>query len=376
MRVNRWFVLFVSILLVSAAHAQLQRIIIPAGTPEDQALQAISNEQDAQKRIPMLQDFLQKFSSNEQAVAYANWQLSQAYSATGDSEKALAFGEKALATAPRNLDIIVSQTNIAQQVKDWGKVVDYASKGGEVYNSLGKQSKPNGMSDQEFQAAVEQDKAGAKPSYEFLEAAAFNAITSEQTPKARMAYIEQFTPAFPSSKFQEQVSQYAIYSLQQLNDSERLISYGEKTLATDPNSIPTLILLANAYSEDPKGANLGKAITYGHKAIELAKADDPGADKSRRLSAGVAHSAIGYALMRQEKTPAAIVEFKSATTLLKEDPGAYATAVYRLGYAYAKSGKLTEARESLTEAAKIEGPFQQPAKELLVKVNSARAKGK
>jgi len=369
-------VLFLSLVLTVAAQAQLQKIIIAAGTPEDQALQAISNEQDAQKRITMLQDFLQKFSSNPQAVAYGNWQLSQAYQSTGDNEKALLYGNKALAASPRNLDIIVSQTSVAQQAKDWAKVVDYAAKGGEIYNSLGKQPKPEGVSDQEFQSSVQQEQEGAKQSYEFLEAAAFNAIASEQTAKARMAYIEQFTPAFPHSKFEEQVSQYAIYSLQQLNDSARLISYGEKTLAADPNSIPTLILLANAYSEDPKGANLAKAISYGRKAIELAKADDPGADRSRKLSAGVAHSAIGYALMRQEKTPASIVEFKAATGLLKEDPNAYATALYRLGYAYAKSGKLTEAREALTESAKIEGPFQQPSRDLLVKVNSARSKGK
>ena len=50
-------------------HAQLDRLVIPAGTPEDQALQAISNEQDAQKKLAMYEDFLQKFASNPAAVA-------------------------------------------------------------------------------------------------------------------------------------------------------------------------------------------------------------------------------------------------------------------------------------------------------------------
>jgi Flp pilus assembly protein TadD len=189
-----------------------------------------------------------------------------------------------------------------------------------------------------------------------------------------MEYIERYTPAFPESKFAEPISQYAIYSLQQLNQPERLVSYGEKSLAAAPNSVPTLILLANAYSEDAKGANLGKAISYARKAITLAKADSPDATRSQKLSAGVAHSALGYALMRQEKTPAAITEFKAATTLLKEDPGSYQMALYRLGYAYAKLGRLTEARTSLTQAEQIEGPYQQPAKDLLAKVNSARSR--
>jgi len=111
--------------------------------------------------------------------------------------------------------------------------------------------------------------------------------------------------------------------------------------------------------------------------IGLAKADEADADRSRKLSAGVAHSTLGYAYMKQDKTAAAVTELKAASTLLKgQDDTAYATALYRLGYAYAKLNKTTDAREVLSEAVKIEGPLQQPTRELLEKVNSARAKGK
>ncbi len=368
--------LLIVLLFGTGAFSQLDKIVIPAGTPEDQALTAITNEADPQKRIAMLDDFVQKFAANPAAVAYGNWQLEQAYSSAGDNAKALSYGDKALAASPRNLDILVSQAGVAQQAKEWGKVADYAVRGGEVYNSLGKQTKPADASDADFQNAIESEKASAKSGYEFLEAAGFNAITAEQDPKLRMTYIERFTPAFPASKFDEQVSQYAIYTLQQLNDSARLLAYGEKALAANPNSIPTLILLANAYAEDSKGTNLTKAMSYARKAIELAKPDAPDADRSRKLSAGVAHSALGYALMREDKTLAAIAEFKSATELLKEEPNAYSTALYRLGYGYAKINKLTEARAVLNEAVNIPGPFQGPSRELLTKVNSARAKSR
>src|SRR5512146_1190765 len=98
----RWSALLIPALLAALAQAQLEKTIIPAGTPEDQALQAISSQSDAQNHITMLQDFVQKFSSNPQAVAYGNWQLAQAYSTAGDNGKALAAGDKALAAAPRN----------------------------------------------------------------------------------------------------------------------------------------------------------------------------------------------------------------------------------------------------------------------------------
>src|SRR5580698_3355440 len=369
--------MFLSPLVFSVlAYGQLDRISIPAGTPEDQALTAISNEQDAQKKLAMYQDFLQKFSTNPAAVAYGDWQISQAYQAAGDLPKAMEYGEKALVGSPRNLDIIVSQANIAQQMKDDAKVMQYAVLGGDVFNSIAKQPKPEGTTDKEFAASVEEQKTASRSSYEFLEAAAFNSIAEDNNAKTRMAYIERFTPAFPDSRFQESIDTYAMMSLSELKDTARAIAYGDKILATNPNSLSTLLLMANTYSEDPKPGSIAKAATYAQKAIDVAKADAPDADRSRKVSAGVAYSTLGYALMKQDKTAGAIPDLKSAVSLLKgQDDQSYAVAGYRLGYAYAKLNKVSEAREVLLEVVKISGPVQQPAKDLLLKVNAARAKG-
>jgi len=378
-RVRRYCVVLTVVLLPLLCSAQLDKIVIPAGTPEDQALQAISSEQDGQKKITMYEDFLNKFASNPAAVAYGNWQVSQYYQGAGDLQKAVSYGDKALAGAPHNLDIIVSQASLAQQMKDNAKLMEYASKGGQTYNSISKQPKPDGMSDQDFAKNVEEEKAAAKNSYEFLETSAFNAIADEKDAKARMSYIDHFTAAFPDSRFQEQVAQYAMYTLGpgQLNDPSRLVAFGEKSLATNPNSVPALLLLSNSYADESKPGAISKAILYSQKVIELSKANAPDADRSRKLSAGVAHSTMGYALMKQDKTAAAVTELKAATGLLKgQDDVAYATALYRLGYAYAKLNRVEEARNVLNEAVQIAGPVQQPSRDLLAKVNTARAKGK
>jgi len=165
--------------------------------------------------------------------------------------------------------------------------------------------------------------------------------------------------------------------LADLKDNSRAIAYGEKTLASNPNSLPTLLLLAGTYVDDPRPGSPAKAISYAQKAIDVAKADAPDADHGRKVSAGVAHSTLGYALMKEDKTAAAVPELRSATSLLKgQDDQQYEIAMYRLGFAYAKLNKLTEARETLTEIANKSGPVQQPAQDLLSKVNAARAKGK
>ena len=163
----------------------------------------------------------------------------------------------------------------------------------------------------------------------------------------------------------------------QLNDQARLVTFGEKILVGTPNSLPALLLLANYYSDDAKAGSSAKAISYSQKAIEVAKADAPDADKSRKISAGVAHNTIGFAYLKQEKTAAALPELKAAAALLKgQDEQQYARALYGVGFAYGKLNKLTEAREVLTEAVKIQSPWQPMSQDLLTKVNSARAKGK
>lgn len=368
-RVAVVLVLFLSLHSV----AQIDKLVIPAGTPEDQALQTISNEQDATKKIELYEDFVQKFSGNPAAVAYGNWQISQSYQTSGDLDKAMSYGEKALTGAPANLDILVSQANIAQQLKNNAKIVEYATRGGKAYNGVAQAPKPEGMSDEQFAARVADAKESNKSSYEFLETAAYNAIADEKDAKTRMGYIERFTPAFPASRFDEQVTQYAMYTLGQLNDSTRLYSYGEKALAANPNSLPTMLMLANAYVDDPRPGSIAKAISYSQKVIASAKADAPDADKSRKMSAGVAHSTLGYAYMKQEKMVPAIPELKAAAGLLKgQDEASYAAALYRLGFAYGKTGKIAEARATLEEAVKIPGPLQPQSQKLLADVNAVK----
>jgi len=224
MRRDLYVVALSALLLSSFVHAQNGNFNFPAGSPEDQALTAVTSEQDAQKRLVLLQDFVQKFSANPAAVGYGNWQMAQYYQGVGDPAKALEYGDKALAASPGNLNLFVFQTNVAQQLKDNDKVVDYATRGGIAYHAAAKDAnaaepKAEGAAPAAPPAASDDDKA----SYEFLEASAFAAIANETDPKARMKHIEKFTPAFPNSKDSDQVTSYAMVALTELNHIPRPI---------------------------------------------------------------------------------------------------------------------------------------------------------
>ncbi len=369
MRIARQLILCTWLLASLAGWSQNTKIAIPAGSPEDRDLADITTQGDAQKRITSYEEFIKKYADNKPALAYGEWQLSIQYLSAGDTAKALDYGEKALELYPNNLDIIVSQAGVAQAMKDNAKIVNYAVRGAAVYHSIATQAKPADVSETDWAARVSEEQNSSKSGYDFLEAAAYGAIAAEQDPGKRMSEIEKFTPAFPRSQFEQQVSQLALYSLQQLNQPQRVEAYGEKALAANPDSVPTLLMLANAYAEDPKQA--AKAVTYCNKVIALTGTST---DKNQKLSAGLAHSTLGYAYLKEDKLAAAVPELKTAVGLLQDDPQAQQAALFRLGFTYAKRNDKADAEAALQKAAAIDGPYQAMAKDMLAKVNAAGKK--
>ena len=360
-------------LVTSLAFGQLDKMTIPAGSPEDKDLSLIGNEQDGQKRLAMYQDFVQKYAANPVASAYGNWQLSQAYQQAGDLQKAADYGDKAAAGAPHSLEILEWDVTLALQAKDNARALKYSLQGGQAYASIDKEPKPADVSDADFANTIATEKESSQEAYSFFETSAYNVIVAEPDAKTKVDDIDQFTAVFPNSKLQEQAASMAMLALSELKDTPRLNQYAEKALAANPNNLPALLSLANSYVDSAEPA---KAIPYAQRAVAAAKADDPAADRARKVSAGVAHSILGRVYAKQQKTPSSIAELKLAVALLRgQDEQQFALAAYYLGYEYAKVNALTEARAILMEAAGISGPAQGPARELLGKVNAARAAG-
>lgn len=352
-------------------YGQITHIQIAAGSEEDKTLQAISSETDADKKIELLKKFISDHEQNKPAVAYSYWQMLQAYQVGGENEKAFAAGEKAAELAPGNLDILVSVCGVAEVLKDYESVVQYAVKGGVAYNEISTQARPDGFTPDDWASRITEDKNSAKQSHDYLEAAALNAISAQDDAKKRLAMIESFTAAFPNSRFDVQISQLAMASLQALNDTAKSVEFGEKALKANPNSVPTLLLLANAFAADPK--NAAKGVDYAQRAVKLAKVG-PDATSDQKLTAGVARSTLGFALLNEDKTLAAVPELKEATELLEGNSSVYEEALYRLGYAYAKLGKRPEAQTALQKCAALNGPYLPMAQDLLSKLAAAGRK--
>lgn len=341
--------------LLCAYAAAQQKIIIPAGTPEDQELQAIANQADVKQKIAMLEEFANKYATNKPAAAYSNWQLAQLYSAAGDNDKALAYGDKALAAMPDVIEILMSQADIAQQMKANEKVVDYATRGAAVYHAI-----PGGDSPEHT--------AESKQQYEYLETVGYNAIASEQNAKARMQEIDRYLPAFPNGRFAQNMTTLAVVTFQEMKDMAGLSAFADKVLAKNADNMRLLTALSGAFVTD----NPAKAGAFARKALELQSKS--GDDAEAKSLAGVAHSILGQALVRENKFAPAVAELKAATGILKDSPQDEAAAYYFLGFAYAKLEKGADAIAALTQAAKYDTGYKGPAEEMIGKIQGARRK--
>ncbi len=371
MKLTRTALVLVLCLSTLPVFAQVTRITIGAGTPEDKDLQNISSEADPQKRVAMLEKFNTDYSGNKDAQAYGYWQLLQAYQAIGDNQKALAAGEKAAELAPNNLEILMSLCGVAEALKNYPAMMKYAVAGAVAYNGIASQPKPENVSAEDWATRIAQDQGSFKQSYDYLEAAALNAINGEADAKLQLQMIEKFDAAFPTSRFQVQVSQLAMAALQKLNDPAKSVEFGEKALKANPNSVPTLLLLSNAYAEDPR--NVAKSVEYAQKAVKLSAL---GADATpeQKLTLGMAKSTLGYALLKQEKAEAALPDLKEAASLLQDNSGLYEDALFRLGFAYARLGRRADAQATLKKCADMKGPFAKPAQDVLAKLNAPAKK--
>src|SRR5438874_8705933 len=132
----RWLAILLLLSLTSLASAQIVNVNLPAGSPADQDLQTIAKETDATKQKAMYTDFVAKYAAEPEAAAYGYSQLAQIAFAAGDAKAAMGYGDKSLAAVPGTLEMIVSATQFAQNLKLADKIVEYAARGGKAVQGI------------------------------------------------------------------------------------------------------------------------------------------------------------------------------------------------------------------------------------------------
>ncbi|MCP5109866.1 MAG: hypothetical protein GY953_03430 [bacterium] len=158
---------------------------------------------------------------------------------------------------------------------------------------------------------------------------AIQGIMSALTPESRIEACEKLVTDFAKTEFKAFAMQMATASAQQLNDYERTLLYGERTLEADPKNFAVMLIMANALGQRTREFDLDKEEKLNRvedlcqkamAALETAPrprediTDDQWAMAKKDFRAQ-AHDALGLAAMARKDWDTAIAEFKNSVEI-------------------------------------------------------------
>jgi tetratricopeptide (TPR) repeat protein len=237
-------------------------------------------------------------------------------------------------------------------------------------------------------------------------------ITQAKEPGARASLIEEFLKKYPESQYVVTLHQMATAAYQQVNNYEKMVEHGEKTLQTLPASASMLSVLALAYAShgeaDKATDRASRAITLLEKLTLPANADPTrfAAERNQYLASN--YACLGSASLtkfeaarkaRQETTATdpvvgpptpATAEGKQAdgastasppaqlpnevlhlaksegylSRALELSPG-YEFAQFQIGIVYAYQNRADKAMEAFARTIALQGSFSEMARQNL-----------
>lgn len=186
------------------------------------------------------------------------------------------------------------------------------------------------------------------------EVEAIQAIFQAQDPKARIGAAENLLTKYADTEFKGLALYLETVSYQQLNDFDKVVIYGERTLEVDPNNFQVMLILAEGIAQHTRENDLDKADkiakvnNYVKKAFDTMKdapkpnpnlTDEQWTAAKKDLTAQ-GHQALGLAAMAEKKYDVAVNEFKTAVDTASQPDTA---TMVRLGAAYNLQGKYDDA---------------------------------
>jgi tetratricopeptide (TPR) repeat protein len=378
-------------LLVFACPLQAQQVCpgLPyiANTPEDELMQAVNGADKPEEQVAALDKYAQEHADSKFMPCVDEY-YTMTYLKLNNYDKVIEYGEKGLASNYKDAMLML---NVLKGYVGSGKVADSAfdiiNQAPDVIKAESKPAKPSGVSDADWQKTLEENAAQAKDELAYVVYAFFQLIPRVSDPNKRLERLDSFAKTFPEEVEKNAAQINFAYFLAYSNIANKLdkvMEYGEKTIAADPNNLVVRNLLAYDYAMGR--TNPDKAADYAQKAIELAQqmkkpegVSDAQFKQDQDNQLGMAHLSLGYvtfaraAAAKSKKMGPTIDELKTAADLLGANPQLQAQALFFLGNAYEYSAPANHkaAIEALSKAVSLESSWKPQAEELLAKVKKA-----
>jgi tetratricopeptide (TPR) repeat protein len=362
----RHFLYFLLLFAIPAGSlAQRHKLTINAETPEGQLLQQIGQENDAAKKLALMEDFAGKYGTHEGAP----WVLEQmvgAYLKANQFDKTIEIGEKLLATDPEDIGTCFNILKAAEGKKDAALVVKWAGSTSGLARKAAAAPKPE---DEDEEEAWKNSVDYAKQVDTYIEYALYVTGVSTTDPNQTILLYETLEKQNPTSQHLASfVNQYFI-ALRQTNANDKAVALAEKTLETRQDNEDMLLTVADSYFN--KKQNPDKVIAYGNRLAEVMGAKpkpegvaDADWEKRKNLLTGLGHWLAGITFSNQSRFADADKSLRQALPLVSDNDALKAQALFHLGLANYRMGTpkkdkklMAEALKFNTQCAAIKSPF-------------------
>ena len=371
------------LVMIAAGNAAAQigkSVSVAAGTPEDKALTDIYAATDGPDKIALLDKFMADFGKGDMELLGDQLYV-QSYLAQKNYAKVYEYGDKVLALDPDNFSTAVLMVHAAEEQGDGAKLFDAGQKVAAIVARYKAAPPPEGTTAEAWNAQREGILKTVEGDVGYVQYALLNAAYKTTDATARAALLERYATIFPDSTYTVSAREQTAIAYQQAQNSPKMQAAAQSLLASNPDDISMLILLADTWCNDT--AHLDKAAAYAQHALDLlAQAkkpdnlDDAQWQNQVALQKGLAYSSLGEVNVNKNRNPQAIDAFKQAAPLLKSDTFSYAQNQYRLGFTLAKMQRIPEARVVLTEVIGLNSPYKSRAMDTLNKIGGPITSGK
>ncbi|MEO8129283.1 MAG: hypothetical protein ABJF23_19150 [Bryobacteraceae bacterium] len=356
----------VFLLVVIAAAAFSQKLVIEVDTQEGQLLQQIDAEASAPKKQAMLEQFAKLFPNHE-AITWVFGQLQLSYVADGKFDRVLEIGTKLLGLDPNDVSAAHNCLKAAEGKKDIELVRRWSDLTSQIARKVKQSKKPEEREEQEeWKQRVEY----AKQVDQYAEYAIYFAALQTKDTKLKSKLIENLEQKNPNSEYLAQLRTSQTQVVRQV-DIEEAVAAAEVSFAKGQYNVDSLMMVANhliSKQRDPE-----KVIAYSSKALELlavaAKPEELNEsdwDAKKHQMMGAANWMMGLLYSTQEKFAQADKALRDALPDLKNSD-MVAGALYHLGYVnfrLAEAGeriRIHDAVRYTTECTAINSAVQQQA---------------
>ncbi len=383
--------LWLAILLAVPGWTQIRNVTINTESDEGKLLQQAGEQTDATAKIKLLEEFISKFGSHD-AAGYVHLQLLTEYLKLNNFDKVIEHGAAAQAKAPQDLEVAhllvkgAEGKSVPQSTpNDTRPAAERELAGAEAliktveaaHALAQKAASAPKPSDADEEANWKRNAEFAGQVLQYNQYALFGVASKQTTPQAKLLLFEALRKNYPNSQFNKNLDGQYVEIYRQLGQQDKMVQSAEAALAGEPNNEAFLYILGESYMDPAKGkfadaqANAEKILSVLPNKPKPEGIADDAWTQHKGTYLGLANSLLGRSLASQGKFAPAQKVLLAAAKDMKANNDAMAAIYYYLGFCSIKLNQTSAALNYLGQAAKIPGPYQAPAADLVSKVKAA-----